>query len=182
MKTVRDLMVPLHEYAVVEVDASLLDALNALERSQEGLQPGRFLHRAVLVRRGSEIVGRLGLLGFLEAMLKHGRSMFESPLLDAAGVTDEMVATSMGHLNAFADDMGGPCDRGRHIRVGDVMRPATLRIEESASMEEAVEMLAGAGALALLVTRGKNIVGVLRASDVFAEIAGNMRDCAGDEE
>jgi len=180
-KKVRDLMVPLHEYAVVEEDDSLLDALDALEASQACLPPGRFLHRAVFVRRGEEIVGRIGHLTFLEAFLRQGDSIFRSPLIDAAGVSEEMVATSLGHIKALAEDFGGLCDRARHMRVGDIMRPAALRIDENASLRRAMEMLSGARALALLVTRGREVVGVLRSSDVFTEAATQMRDCGRDE-
>jgi len=38
--TVRDLMVPLEEYAVVGPDASLLDLVLALERAQRAVPPG----------------------------------------------------------------------------------------------------------------------------------------------
>lgn len=101
-RRVKDLMVPLHEYAVVEEHATLLEALRALEAAQENLPAGRHLHRALLVRRGGEIVGRLGHLAFLEALLRHGEAMFHNPLIDAAGVSDELVRTSIGHLRALA--------------------------------------------------------------------------------
>lgn len=48
-KTVKDLMVPLDNYAVVPEDATLLDAIAALEKSQKNLPTGRQPHRAVLV-------------------------------------------------------------------------------------------------------------------------------------
>jgi len=49
--TVRDLMVPLEEYATVPEEATLFEAVVALEQAQESLDRNRYkyLHRSVLV-------------------------------------------------------------------------------------------------------------------------------------
>ncbi len=47
--TVLDLMVPLSEYATVSDDASLCDAIVALEKAQEEFDQTRYRHRAILV-------------------------------------------------------------------------------------------------------------------------------------
>ena len=49
-KYVRDVMLPLDEYAVVSEDDTLFDAFLALEKAQKKRPPGRQKHRAVLVR------------------------------------------------------------------------------------------------------------------------------------
>ena len=46
---VKDLMVPLEEYATVSEDASLLDAVLALETAQRNFDQARYRHRALLV-------------------------------------------------------------------------------------------------------------------------------------
>ena len=172
---VKDLMVALSAYAVVDASATLVDAIRALDAAQAHLPAGRHLHRAVLVRQSGRIVGTLGHFSFLEALLRNRERIFRSPLLDTAGVSEEMVATSMGHLAALTGDLGGPCERGRHVRVGDVMRPIAHRIPEDATLQTALEMLVQNRALSLPVVRGPEIVGVLRSADVFAEVARVLR-------
>ena len=51
MKTykVRQLMVPLTEYATVSEEATLFAAVKALEAAQKNLEQDRFKHRAVLI-------------------------------------------------------------------------------------------------------------------------------------
>ena len=51
MKTIpiRDLIVPLDEYAPVREDASLADAILELERAQQEFDHTKYRHRAVLV-------------------------------------------------------------------------------------------------------------------------------------
>ena len=64
MKTykVGDLMVPLSEYATVSDDATLLEAVNALEKAQEEFDHTRYRHRAVLVldKQGTTIGYKAG--------------------------------------------------------------------------------------------------------------------------
>ncbi len=47
--TVKDLMVPLAEYATVKEDASLFEAVQALEQAQEHFDSEKYRHRAILV-------------------------------------------------------------------------------------------------------------------------------------
>ena len=47
--TVKELMVPLEAYATVPREASLREAILALEKAQMTLAPSRHLHRAILV-------------------------------------------------------------------------------------------------------------------------------------
>ncbi len=46
---VKELMVPLEEYAILSEEATLLDAVHALAEAQTKLPPDRQPHRAVLV-------------------------------------------------------------------------------------------------------------------------------------
>jgi hypothetical protein len=51
MKTVsiKELMVPLNEYATVSEDATLADAIQALDHAQETFCQNKYRHRAILV-------------------------------------------------------------------------------------------------------------------------------------
>ena len=73
---VKDLMLALSEYAVVDESATVLDALRTLQRSQDRLPPDRQPHRAVLVRneRG-EIIEKLHHFAFLRALVPDRKAM-----------------------------------------------------------------------------------------------------------
>ena len=181
-RRVKDLMLSLDEYPVVDADANLIDAIRALDASHENLPSGRHLHRAVLVGRDGEILGRLGHFAFLEALLRQESEMFRGGWIEQAGVSEELKQTTMSHLRALAGDQVGLCETGRHVRVRDVMRPATQRIDEEASLMTAIEMLVDTQCLSLLVTRGSTVVGVIRSSDVFNEVAHVLRGCSASGE
>ena len=64
MKTIKvaDLMVPLSEYATVSDDASLYDAVMALEKSQEKYTytHSQYRHRAILVLdKSKKVIGKI---------------------------------------------------------------------------------------------------------------------------
>jgi hypothetical protein len=58
---IKDLMVPLTEYAIISEEASIWDAVLALERAQEEFDASRYRHRAILVRnKEGMVIGKLG--------------------------------------------------------------------------------------------------------------------------
>ncbi len=62
MKTilVKHVMVPISEYATVSKEATLYDAVPALEKAQEAFDPDRYRHRAILVYDENEkIMGKV---------------------------------------------------------------------------------------------------------------------------
>ena len=178
-RTVRDLMVPLEEYAVVGPEASLLDAVLALDRAQAAVPPGRQPHRAVLVvdRRG-KVVGKLGHLGFLKALEPRYDAMGDLNMLSRVGLSTEFIGSMMGHMALWKDSFEDLCLRARSTRVENVMRPVTESISEAAPLPEALHKIIVSQSLSLLVTRGSDVVGILRLSDLFSAVMEAIRDCA----
>ena len=172
---VKDLMLPLSEYAVVDEDATILDALRALEESQAKVPPGKQPHRAILVRdRRGEIVGKLHYFAFLRALTPAREPMVIGDVLERAGVGDDLRDTSMRMLEFLTGDLVDVCERARNVAVRDVYTRATLDIDEHASLSDAISMFLKHHSLSLLVRRGGRTVGILRLSDLFDELSQQM--------
>jgi CBS domain-containing protein len=179
-KHVKDLTLSLHEYAVVGEDATILDALRALDASQAALPQGRQPHRAVLVRdRHGEIVGKLHHFAFLRALIAQRRGLVEGGLLDRAGLGEDVLQASLQTLGLLTDDLVDVCVRARTVAVRDVYTPATASIDEDAPLAEAAAAFVEHQTLSLLVRRGGRTVGILRLSDLFDELARQIRQDAG---
>jgi len=171
-KTVRDVMLPLHEYAVVNEDATILDALRALKESQDRLPADRQPHRAVLVRdRRGAVIGKLHHFAFLRALTPERKPMIERKVFDRAGVDDDLLTASMQTLDLLTSDLVNVCERARNVAVRDVFTPATQGISEDASLADAVNAFLLHQTLSLLVQRSGVTVGILRLSDLFDELA-----------
>jgi CBS domain-containing protein len=169
---VADIMVPLEEYAVVDENATVVDALRALQASQEKLEPGRQPHRAILVRdRRGRIVGKLHHFAFLRALAPERKARATQDIFDRAGVGDDLRDASMQMLDFLTGDLLDLCERARSVVVRDVCTYATVGIDEGASLADAIPIFLRHQTLSLLVTRQGSTVGILRLSDLFDELS-----------
>lgn len=181
-KRVKDLTLPLSDYAVVGEEATILDALLELQASQEKLSPDRHRHRGILVRnRHNQIVGKLNHFAFLRALVPERKALGNAGLLDRAGVADDLRESSMRMLDLLTGDLVDLCERARRVSVREVFTPTNVSVEEDAHLHEAISSFLRHQTLSLLVTRRGETVGILRLSDLFEELAreiirGNCQD------
>ncbi|MBZ0264949.1 hypothetical protein K8I28_09795 [bacterium] len=178
-KTVRDLMVPIEQYAVVLEDATLLDALHALERTQQLSGDSNHQHRAVLVRgHNGRIIGKIGHLAFLRAVRTTREQFAANSQLDRAGVHEEMMQASERAYRLVSQDVCDLCSQARTIHVRQAMHPVSERIDVNASLLDALDAFDRWQTLSLLVIRNDRAVGLLRLVELFDEVASIMKRCA----
>lgn len=171
-RQVSSIMLSLSEYVVVDRDITLAQAIAALARSRADLAPDRHPHRAVLVKGASgEIVGKLGHLAFLRALLPERRDWNSGDMLDQAGVSDDMKQSSAGMFGFLGEEFVDVGQILRSVRVGDVCTAAAARIEHDASLLDATRAFLASSTLSLLVTERGRTIGILRLADLFDEIA-----------
>jgi CBS-domain-containing membrane protein len=177
---VKELMVPLEEYAILSENATLLDAVHALAEAQTKLTPDRQPHRAVLVTDAQgKIVGKVGQLAFLNVLEPQFDVKADRERLEAAGVDSELFASMHEHARLLQDDLDQLCEHARFVRLKEVMRPVSKSIAESATLVEAARLLTTEQTLSVLVTRGTKVVGLLRLSDVFETVCDRMTQVSG---
>jgi CBS domain-containing protein len=184
MKTikVKDLMVPLEEYATVPEDATLFEAVAALEEAQNKLDRTRYkyLHRSILVYdKNSQIVGKISQHDVLRALEPAYLELGDPGRLSRAGFSPQFLKSMLEHQPLWQSPLRDICSKAANIKVKKFMHTPTEGeyIGETATLEEATHHLIMGHHHSLLVTRGKDIVGVLRLVDVFGEIFGIMKTC-----
>ena len=101
--------------------------------------------------------------------------------LAVAGVSSQFISSMMDHFRFFQDSLTDLCHHARHIKVKEVMQPVTENIDDNATFGEAIMKIVALQTLSILVTRGQEVVGVLRVSDLCQEVAQQMKDIATDE-
>jgi len=171
-RQVKEIMLSLSDYAVVDEDATLQEALEALQGSVDRLPPDRQPHRAVLVRnRRGEIIGKVHYFAFLRALVPDPRSVSSLGVLERAGVGDDLRETSMRMLDLLTGDLVDICERARSVKVRDFYTSATVSIQEGAFLSNAIGMFLSHQTLSLLVRRREETVGILRLSDLFDELS-----------
>ena len=171
-KTVKDLMIPLGDYALVPTGTTVLDAIRILRRTQASLPPDRQPPRAVLIiDRQKEVIGQLGHLDFLRALEPKYNMLGDLNSLSRAGVSNEIIGTLIDNLSFWQGDISDACQRAKSVVVDEIMHPLTETIEDSAPLSEAIHKIVMWQTMRILVTRKKIVVGVLRLADLFDEAA-----------
>jgi predicted transcriptional regulator len=97
--------------------------------------------------------------------------------MDSRRVKDLMVP--MEHYRFFQEDLRDLCSRSSRLLVKEVMRPVQQSIDENAALPEAIHKIVMWQTLFILVTRGAEVVGLLRLSDLFDAIAAELKAAAG---
>ncbi|UCB51335.1 MAG: CBS domain-containing protein [Deltaproteobacteria bacterium] len=174
-------MVPLAEYATVSEEATLFDAVLALEKAQEAFDPKKHRHRAILVfDKKNKIVGKLGQLDILRALEPRYAEMGDLGTLSRTGFSPQFLRSMVEKFALWDESLRDICSKAARLKVKDIMYTPTEGeyVEESASLGDAIHQLLMGHHQSLLVTRGKEIVGILRLVDVFKEICDTMKSCA----
>jgi len=179
---VKDLMVPLSEYATVAEDATLYQAVLALEKAQENFDDKhtRYSHRAVLILdKDGDVIGKLSQLDVLRALEPKYQKMIQGEGLHRYGFAKEFEQSILEKFGLFAGPLTDICRKAGEKNVKDFMYNPTEGeyVSEDATLELAIHQLIIGHHQSLLVTGRKKIVGILRLTDVFAAVFHKMKEC-----
>lgn len=176
MKTVivKELMVPLEEYATVSKNASLADAVLALEKAQMTLDPRQHKHRAVLVLdENGKVVGKLTMKDIIVALEPNYGKLESEGVLERSGFSPDLIESMLEVNTLWAEPLQFFIERAGSIVINEFIQdPAEDEyIDENATMDVAVHNFIMYPHHSLLVTSGDDVVGILRLSDVFTKIS-----------
>jgi predicted transcriptional regulator len=177
---VKDLMVSAEDYGVVSEEASLYEAVMALERAQEQFKQMQYKHRSVLVTDShNHIVGELTQRDVLRSLEPGYSDIGDLRSISRSGLSPDFIKAMLDNYGLWKKPLADICRKAVEIKVKDIMyKPARQEyIEENASLDEAVHQLIIGDRQSLLATGGDRIVGVLRLCDVFSEIYTRTKAC-----
>ena len=177
---VKELMVPLSEYATVPEGSTLFDAVLALEKAQAEFDHTKYRHRGVLILDSDKrVIGKLGQLDVLRALEPKDEDPDEINEFSQFGFSSNFVRKLRKKRRMKATPLKDLCSKASKLRVEDFMQAPSEGefIEQEASLEMAIMQLVMGHHISLLVTREKEILGVLRLTDAFAAVFHTMKEC-----
>lgn len=186
MILVKELMVPLAEYATVSQDSSLYDAVVALRVAQESYlkaKGSRYPHRAILaVDKGGRVVGKLSQLDILMALEPKYKEIINKTsfaFLEASALSGDIMKKIMEEMRLFEEPLKDLCKKAITIKVKDCMySPGSGEyVSEDDTLDIAIHKLIAGKHQSLLVLRGQDIVGILRLTDVFEFVYQEILKC-----
>jgi CBS domain-containing protein len=178
--TVKDLMVPLEEYAKVSQEATLYEAVLALEKAQEELDKARYhyLHRAVLVfDETKKIIGKVSQLDVLRALEPKYKDIAEPGSLSRAGFSPNFLKSMLEQYSLLSEPFAEICKKAANLKVKGFMYTLSEGeyLEETALLKEAIHRFVMGHHQSLLVKKGEVIIGILRLTDVFKHVFQTMK-------
>ena len=179
---VKDMMVPLAEYATVSEESTLFEAVMALKDAQKIFDQNRYRHRAVLVfDKRQDVVGKVSQFDVLKALEPKYRGLGDVKELEGLyGFKTDSIRQMISDHGLGKQPLDDICRKASALKVKDIMSTPTEGeyVPEDATLNEAVHQLILGRHQSLLVTRGREIVGLLRLTDVFHYVTDLMEDCS----
>jgi CBS domain-containing protein len=178
-KLVKDLMVPLSGYATVSEDATLNEAVAALKQAQKSTDD-KYPHRAVLIfDKNQKIVGKVTMTCVLRGLEPKYDEMLPNKGSYHLGLSIQFQKTMLEQLRLFDAPLDRICQKASDKKVKNFMIKPTEGefIPKNASLNEAIHQLIMGNHQSLLVTEGKDIVGILKLTDVFEEVSELIATC-----
>ena len=176
---VKEAMVPLKDYATVSENATMYDAVLALEKAQAEFDQSRYQHRAILVYDDkNKIVGKISQLDLLKALEPQYDKVLDVQTLSRTGYSLDYIE-SLSHVGFWSKPLDDICRKAAEMKVKSFMyTPGSGEfIDQDAELNEAVHRLIVGKHHSLLVTHGQEIVGVLRLTDVFKLVCERIKSC-----
>lgn len=174
-------MVPLSEYAVISDNATLFEAVQALENIQKTFRQNNYPSRAILVQdNDGNIVGKISQLDVLRALEpKYAQIKSDMHGMARYGFSKDFLLSILEKYEMFDGPMDGLCKKAGMEKASQFMhKPAEGEcIDADASFDQALHMLIIGSHQSLLVTEKDRIVGILRLTDAFENVYQHMKEC-----
>lgn len=181
MRSISDLMMPLSEYATVPQEATLQEAFIALKTANLQLPDGKHHHRAILIQDAQgRLIGKMGMMEVLRGLEPKYRQLVNAPHgASHMGFTRQFIQSMLDHHNLWDKSLDDLCHKASVQTVAEFMYAPEDNefIDIGATLDEALHLLVMGPHQSLLVREGENVVGILRLSDVFDEIAETVQGC-----
>ena len=169
---VKDLMVPLSEYATVSIDATLFEAVAALKKAQDEYDKDNYRHRAILIYDGKDkIVGKVSQHDILRA-LEPKYDQMGSVGMRRFGFSSKFLKVMFDQFELWNSALEDICKKAGSLKVKNFMYTPTEGeyIDENAGLSQAIHQLVMGHHQSVLVTQQKRIVGILKLTEVYRKI------------
>jgi predicted transcriptional regulator len=180
---VKELMVPLSNYATVDENALMVEAVLALEQSRERFDHKKLKHRAIIVTDSyKRVVGKIGYLDFLQSLEPKYSEIEEIEHLGSAFTVD-FLRSQLEKYSLWQKPLNDLCGKAANCQVREFMHiPADAEyIGTDATLDQAIHQLILTRVQSLLVKEEQDVVGVLRLSDVVETLFEMIKDCKIDK-
>ncbi|MCP3875966.1 MAG: CBS domain-containing protein [Desulfobacteraceae bacterium] len=176
-KKVKEVMIPLSDYATVSEDETLAIAIKELRDSKKDTKYTR-KHRAVLAfDKDNNITGKLSFRCIFKAMEPKYRQ-FEHPEnigsigLSRFGFNEDFLSALVENFSLWDETLEELVKKASKVKIKDVMySPQNSEyVDQDSPVAEAVHQFILGCHQSLLVTKDTEVVGIIRLADLFDQV------------
>ncbi len=183
MKTqlVKDMMVPISDYATVSKDATLFEAMKALESEKRQFDNGVYRHNSlVVIDENRHVVGRVSQVDLMRALEPKYDEVGDLGKTGQMYLSSKMLVAIREELALWEQPLKDLCRTVSKVLVADFMQVPTEGefVKEADTMDVALHRIVMGQHHSLLVTRDREIIGILRSTDVFNGLCKMIDECA----
>ena len=174
-QSVRDIMIPIDNYAVIGPEATLQEAIMALRGSyctvvEKGFCEETGPQTVLVVDTSNALVGVLDFSSLLKVLVPEIVGTLTDRLA-ALGVSVAFAEAGVGEMDESHEGVAGRVVRNAQIKVKAVMRKNLGHIQADARVIEALQLMFRHRLIMLPVYEGEKLVGVVRDADLFLTVS-----------
>jgi len=170
-KTVKELMVPVSDYATVSKYATLKEALAALENKTKRHGDAPYRHRSlVVVDENQYVVGRVSQIDIMRALEPKYNELGDARWMERAQLSKRMLTTIREQFQLWDQPVEAMAKTMETVKVADIMQVPSegeFVLETDTLNITMHRIVMGRHHSLLVATKDKVIVGILRSTDVF---------------
>ena len=179
---VKDVMIPISQYVTVGLDATLRDVFTALDEDFKSKNDKGHAHRDVVVLGGDgRFAGVVTMLDIIRSLEPNYSKISDIDTDESAVLTRDYVLDVFRKFGLWNDSLQGLCEKAVSLRVEDVMHvpDEDETVNEDDDLGLAIHHYIFGADQPIVVRNGdETVTGVLRLSDIFEVVRGQMLACS----
>lgn len=179
-RQVKELMIPIEDYATIHADASVAEAILALENQnrQHGEKPYR--HQSLIVIDADHhAVGRLSQVDIMRSLEPRYMELGDASWIGKSVFSRRALVALREKFQLWERPLEELCRNIGDLKVKHYMQAPTDGefVEETDTMNIAMHRIVMGPHHSLLVTRDQRITGILRSTDLFNTLYEMLAAC-----
>lgn len=176
---VKELMVPVDRFPRISDRATFYEALDALEKTQERYLSGKAEQRILLVENAAgKVVSKISPIDLIRGLETNYARVDTTEVIKRLGLS-YVLESMQKDYNLWEDPFRDLCRKAGDVHIGDFIQPPGegQSVGLETTLAKCFHLFVINRHDTLFVVEKKEIVGLLRFSDVYRKVSKTMKAC-----
>ncbi len=180
-KKVKDMMIPDKEFPAISADATLTEALIALEQAQAAFASGAAKQRILLVKdEKGVVIGKLSPIDLSRGLEPGYKDLDERLKSFTRFGVGYLIKPLKEQYWLWSKPFSELCKKALNVKVKDFMKQPdeNRNIAPGDTLNEALHLFVTGSHDSLFVVENGAVIGLLRFSDIYRMISNSVKSCS----